>query len=351
MQKILLCNGLFIKRGFKKISFIFILIMLPILCFFLSSVIKTEGTSVKAGIYSECDDEMSDKIIDKLINEYKSVSFIECSSMEQLKENVISGRFECGYVFPKDFTEKLACNDLNNIVELYTSPGTFLSSLSNEYIFSQIFEEYVINELTEYIYEQDIFTITDIVQLNNSLRKRYEEYLESGETFSFRYINADSETIDNTELLSSYFLLSIKGIIALVIMFAAFIGTFNLYKDAKSGVFMSFGSLTGILCKMSEIFSLTFIACISGFFSIMLCGQSQGTVTETLRLLLYAFICTIYCFIMYKIIPGSYAFAALIPVFVLGSILLCPIFFDITEMIPAGRYAAWLFLPKYFFIF
>lgn len=350
MQKILLCNRLFIKRGFKKISFIFILITLPILCYFLSSTIKNEKTSIKVGIYSECNDELADKIIDNLINEYESVSFIECSSVAQLKAKVTSGSFECGYVLPEDFTEKLAYNDLNNIVELYTSPGTFLSSLSNEYIFSEIFKEYVINELAEYISAQDIFTITDATHLNQILRTMYEEYLESGETFSFRYINADNQIIDNTELLSSYFLLSIKGIIALVIMFVAFIGTFNLYKDARSGVFRSFGGLTSLLCKMSEIFSLTFIACISGLLSIVLSGQSDGIITEVLRLLLYASVCTIYCFIMHKIVPSNYAFAALIPVFVLGSILFCPIFFDITEMIPTGKYVAWLFLPRYFFI-
>lgn len=351
MQKILLCNGLYIKRSFKKISFIFLLITLPIFCCFLNSVVKNESTSVKVGIYSESKSEMADKLIYNLMSKYESVSFTQCSSVSQLKDKVISGDFECGYVIPDDFAEKIACNDLNNIIELYTSPGTFLASLSNEYIFSEIFKEYAVNELTEYIAAQDIFTISDVSRLNQELRTMYEDYLNSSEIFSFRYINGENEIIDNTDLLSSYFLLSIKGIIALVIMFVAFIGTFYLYKDKKSGIFRAFNSATGLLCKMSEIFSLTLIACISGLASIVLCGQSEGIVIETARFLLYAVICTIYCFIVQKILPNMYAFAALIPVFVLGSILLCPIFFDITEMIPVGKYAAWLFLPRYFFLF
>lgn len=351
MQKIFLCNRLFLKRGFKRISFTFILVTLPILCYFLNSSIKKEPASVKVGLYSECESEMADKLIYNLINKYESVSFTKCSSISQLKDKVISGDFECGYVIPDNFAEKVACNDLNNIVELYTSPGTFLASLSNEYIFSEIFKEYALNELSEYITAQDIFKITDVTSLNHELRTMYEKYLESGDTFSFRYINAENQIIDDTNLLSSYFLLSIKGIIALVIMFVAFIGTFYLYKDKKSGIFRAFNGITEPLCKMSEIFSLTFIACISGIVSIVLCGQYEKIIIETARLLLYAIICTIYCFIVHKIISNMYVFAALIPVFVLGSILLCPIFFDITEMIPLGKYAAWLFLPRYFFIF
>lgn len=350
MRKILLCNLLFIKRSFKKLSFLFLLIALPILCYFLKSTVKEEGISLRAGIYIEKKGEITNEIKDNLIHQYESVSFEECATLSELKEKVASNTYECGYVLKGDFEEKLTVNDLNNIVELYTSTSTFMSPLSNEYIFSEIFKKYAVNELIEYIASQDNFTITDITQFHTDLRKTYEGYLGGDETFTFQYMNADNETIDHTELLSSYVLISVKGVIALIIMFVAFIGTFHLYRDTKCGIFRSFGTATGLLCKMSEIFSLTVIAGLSGVLSIVLCGLSDGLWIEAARMLLYVLVCTLYCLIFYKVVPNTYAFAALIPVFVLGSILFCRIFFDITEVIPAARYISWLFLPKYFFI-
>lgn len=350
MKKLLLCNWLFMKRGFKKISFMLILVALPILCYFLKSTVKEEGISLKAGIYIESESELTGQIKEHLIHNYESVSFEECATLSELKDKVASNTYECGYVFDKDFEEKLSQNNLDKIVTLYSSPSTFMASLANEYVFSEIFQKYAVNELVEYISSQDIFTIKDMAALSNELHTMYEGYLNSDDTFTFRYITADNETIDNTSLLSSYVLFSVRGIIALLIMFVSFIGTLNLYKDTKVGIFLSFGKVTGLLCKLSEIFSLTFIAGISGFMSIMLCGLSDGLMQEVSRMLLYVLICTVYCFIIYKIVPSTYAFAALIPVFILGSILFCRIFFDISEVIPIAKYIAWIFLPRYFFI-
>jgi ABC-2 type transport system permease protein len=350
MKNLLLCNWLFIKRGFRKISFIFLLVLLPILCYILKSTVKNEGVSLKAGIYVETDSDIANQITHNLIYNYESVSFEYCNTLDELKNNVTTNVYECGYVIKSDFEEKLAKNDLDDIVDVYTSPSTFMAALTNEYVFSEIFKEYAINELAEFIANQDIFSITNILQLTDELRPIYNSYLESDKTFTFEYINADNEVIDNTNLSSSYVLLSLRGVIALIIMFAAFIGTFNLYKDSKSGIFFAFKGPTRTLCKMSDIFSLTFISCMSGLLSIVICGLSDGILLDMLRLLLYAVICTIYCFVLYKIMPNTYTFAALVPVLVLGSIIFCPIFLDMSEIIPITKYVTWLFLPKYFFI-
>lgn len=350
MNRIILCNRLFIKRGFKKISFVILLLMMPLLCLLLKTSIKESKITIRAGIYLEDKGSIPVKICDNLTQNYESVSFEKCDSLQELKDKVASGYYECGYVFAADFTDKISTNNLKKIVDLYKSPGTLTSAMMNEYVFSEIFVEYGFNKLIDFIGAQKIFEITDTKSLRENLRPKYDYYLNSNDTFSFEYINADNEKIDNSGLLSSYVLLSVRGVISLFIMFAAFIGTFNLYKDSKTGIFIVFKSLSKSFCKMSEIFSITFLSILSGLFTIYLCDLSEGFLKECIRLLLYAIICTIYCFILYKIISNMYLFAALIPVFTIGSVIFCPIFIDISELIPVAKYVAWIFLPKYYFL-
>lgn len=349
MKKLILCNYLFIKRCLKRTSFIILLLLIPILCMVFKTNIEDTKISIKTGLYIESEDNLTNKICNNLKNNYESVTFERCSSLDELTSRVASGDYECGYVFNSDFSEKVYKNKTNNLVTVYKSPGTLTDAITDEYVFSEVFAEYGFNELAEFISSQKIFTINDIDALRSTLRPEYDYYMAGNDTFSFEYINADNEAIDNSSLLSSYVLLSVRGIITLFIMFAAFIGTFNLYKDSKTGIFNAFNSKIRPFCKMSEIFSLTLLAGILGMSGVYLSGLSDGIWLEIFRILLYSIICTLYCYILYKIIPNSFAFAALIPVLVLGSIIFCPIFMDVSEIIPIVKYIAWLFPPKYYF--
>lgn len=349
MKKLILCNYLFIKRCFKRVSFILLLLSIPILCVIFKAGIENTKISVKAAVYAENPDELTDRIFNNLSANYESVTFEICTNTDDLKRKVASGYYECGYVFTSDFSTKIYNNQTNHLVTVYKSPSTLTDVLTDEYVFSEVFAEYGFNELAEFIIKQDIFKINDINSLRSTLRPQYDYYLYGNDTFSFEYINSENKTIDNSSLLSSYVLLSIRGIIALFIMFTAFIGTFNLYKDTAAGIFIAFNRLLRPLCKMSEIFSLTLITGVFCLFGICISGLSDGFTLELFRIISYAIICTLYCFTLYKIIPNSFAFAAIIPVLVLGSIIFCPIFIDITEIIPTAKYIGWLFPPKYYF--
>lgn len=322
-----------------------------LLCYLLKNRITDEGNSLTVGIYVEGTGEKTSEIVTSLLDNYDSVSFYMCDSLSELKEKVATKEYECGYYFNRDFEKNLRNNNLDEIVDVYFSPSTFFTAMTNEYVFSEIFKEYAFNELIEYISDKDIFYISDVDSLRNELRPSYDYYLNSDETFSYNFIDSDYKTIDNSKIMSSYILFSIKGLVALFIMFAGFIGTFNLYKDEKIQIFRAFKKGEILLCKMSEIFSMTFIAGIVGFITLLLCGQLGNNIgLEILRFLLYACICTIYCYVLHKIVPNSYAFAALIPILVLGSIIFCPIFIDISDVIPMAKYVSYGFLPKYFTI-
>lgn len=350
MKRLLRCNLLFIKRCFKKISFIILLLAIPILCYMLKDSSQGSTGNLCAGIYLETESPLATEIVENLTSDYESVDFEVCNNLDTLKKRVLNGTYECGYMFPDNFDEKLSINDTNELVTVYLSPGTITSAITSEYIFSEISKKYTLTELIDYVKKDDSFNEKELKGMEEEITELYLHYLNGDETFTFEYITDGNTILDNTEIFSSYLLMSVKGIIALLIMIAAFLGTLNLYRDNKAGVFFAFSGITKTFAKMSEIFSTSCIACVSGLITIYLCGLSDGLMIEVTRLLIYAIICTMYCYIIFSLTPNQYVFTAMIPVLILGSIVFCPIFIDFSEVIPIVKYMAWLFAPTYYLL-
>lgn len=353
MNRLLLCNALFIKRSVKKISFLLLLLSIPVLCYLLKDNVRnTTTSSIHAGIYIENKDSvLVNQLVNNIVGQYGSISYEVCDNFDTLKKNVMNGAYECGYVFPEDFDEKIAVNDTHHLIDSYVSPGTRTSTLTNEYVFAEIFNEYVFNRLINYIRNDEVFKGKDLSNLEDELRPSFEAYLASDDMFFFQYVNAKTGAPDSDVLFTSFTLSSVKGLIALFIMFAAFMGTLNLYKDDNIGIFSAFGSRLQPFAKMAEIFTMTLLSSVSGLATIYLCGLSDGLLLEFLRLLVYTVICTVYFYMIYKVAPNQYIFAALIPMLILGSMIFCPIFLDTSEFIPLVKYISWIFAPKYYFLF
>ena len=348
MNKLFFCNYLYIKRCLKKVSFIILLLSIPILCLILKYNTGNDDSTIKSGIYIEEYSKYSKEISNNLMNNYDSVDFELCDNLETLKKKVANGTYETGYDFPNGFEEKINNCDTYSMVLVYSSPGTITNALTNEYVFSEIFKIYSIKELINYINDDKAFENENLANLEEKIIPIYEDYLNGDDTFSFEYINPKNSTTDNTKLFNSYVMLSIKGVIALLIMFASFMGTLNLYKDDKIGIFFAFSGIKRILAKMSEIFAVTFLASIAGLITIYICNLSDGLLIEISRLLFYTVICTIYCYIIYIFTRNQYVFISLIPILTLGSIIFCPIFIDFSELIPFVKYMSWMFAPKYY---
>lgn len=350
MKKLLLCNFFFIKRCFKKISFLILLFSIPILCIIFKNFSANSSSTIKSGIYIEQDSTEAQNLVQNLLTNYESIDFEICNDIDTLEKKVANNTYEAGYVISKDFEEKINTLNLNNLITVYTSPSSLCYTITNEYVFSEIFKMYAIKELSAYIKNDEVFENDDMSGLDTQLIPIYEEYLSRDSTFSFEYITSDNSTTANLNLFNSYLLMSVKGIIALLIMFISFLGTLNLYKDDRTGIFFSFNGLFKTLGKMSEIFSVTILASFVGLITIYMCELSEGFLIEALRLIVYSLICTLYCYMMYKLIANQYIFTSLIPILILGSIIFCPIFIDFSELIPLVKYISWIFAPKYYFI-
>lgn len=347
-----ICIRLFLKRLLNRFSFVLILCLLPILTLGLKYMLNTSDISVRVGLFSEDNGHYAAQIIDKLTTNNEGIVFVEFKSTKEMFNSISTRSYECGYIFPKDFSKNLSDANFEKIIDLYISPGTAIKAISNEYVYSEFFSIHAFYDLIDYIDSRDYFSFSNdkLVDLDSKLKPIYNDYLNGKDTFSFEYITPASATKSTSISLPSYILSSATGIAALFIMLGAFAGTINLYKDSKNGVFNAFPSKTRILYKTADIFSGTILTTISSLLTILISNNFLGFTATILPLILYSIICTIYCYLLYILLPSLRLFLAIIPILIMGSIIFCPLIIDFSVILPIAKTLKWIFPPAYFFI-
>lgn len=346
-----ICLRLFIKRLLNKVSFILILCLLPVLSSGLKYLLKDASITIRVGLYNEDNGSSADHIIRQLGKNAEGITFREFVSKDEMLDSVRTRTYECGFVFSEDFSRRLAEGDTAETVQLYVSPGTAAGSIAAEYVYSEIFTLYAFEEFMDFIGSRTYlsFSPNELSSLRERLQPVYNEYLNSDETFSFEYKTPAGTVKDTSVMLPDYILGSASGIAALFIMLGAFAGTLQLYRDSRNGIFHAFPSGTKTLCKLADIFSGAFLTSLSALVAMTICNGPE-TLPETLiHLPVYTVICTVYCYLLYKLLPNIRIFSAVMPILIMGSIIFSPVLIDFSVILPAAGYLKWGFLPTYFF--
>jgi ABC-2 type transport system permease protein len=344
---------LFSKKYAKSIPLLIVLVIFVGSLFLLNGSQKSEKT-VTAGIYANKDSYVTDSLVDKMNSDFSSVKFVKYDSTKKMKDDIRSSKIQCGFAFTDNMLEKLHEANLKDTIDIYTTKNNILVYLVKEYLFSEVYSEYAINELTNMLAKDEAFeikTTKDKEELRELVKTKFYEYMNSSETFTVVFENEDKSTVDAGFILSSYLLISIRGMVSLIIMILAFIGTFYLFRDTKSGVFYHTYGINRCICKFNEIFSMTLYASVFCIIGLVITGNATNIFKEIFAIVLYSLGVSLYCYILYELIRNQTLFVALTPFFIICCIIFCPIFFNMAEIMPIANKIAWAFPPNYYIMF
>ena len=381
MKKFLIYFKLYTKRQLKQISFLLLLVSLPILVSFLTSLQKTEDTSISVALYvTHSDDtpmhttaaplpEVSDLITNLMEDSHRIgdavLHFYTCDSLETLDLDVQTGKAECGYLIPDSLYHSLAANKKSHLIQVITSPSTTLSMVTNEMVYASLFREYALYTLQNYLLQESPFS-TGTLQTSISSDKKgfltrvkdlYANHLTDGSTFSFSYdtanVSPDKIPMENTISMNtndSILLAPIRGLIALFIMIAGFCGGYFYYNDKENHVYDNRTPGAILRLQALSIFIPTLLISIMGLFCLQFSHLRTSIGSELLRFLWYDALVVLILWLLLQFLHSKLLFVSCIPVFVLGSCIFTPIFIDVTTYLPMLKPLQYLFLPYYFLI-
>lgn len=350
MNKIILWLFLLIKRQLKSKAFTLFLIAIPLCIFIITHIPKALDTSVpRIGIVLLDTDEISVKAAETLIQNSSVLGFYLCNSTEELYDNIKSGDTECGYVFPKDFTRKLDTRTYSETITVISNSSNFVSSISNEVVFSAIFREYGKNIAMNYVNTTSIFSSMKADALKMTAEK-YDKYIDGAATFHINYntLSNDGETENLNDIKSTNYVFPIRGILAILIFIAGLFGCVQWLKDSENGIFApmsySFQHISRLLYTMIP----TCLFMISSLLTIYLARLQTSFFIELRSMLYYFFLIVVVNTLLTYIIKKSRILVSIIPVLIIGSLIFCPIFINLENYLPLTNIMNKLFLPYYY---
>lgn len=348
MKKVIIWFLLSCKRYIRRPSFLVILLLLPlgILAAEKSQGTKEQEIKIAIAVQDGKENELGMQLMENLINRRRGENagmfrFYGCRDEEQVKEEVASRRAECGYVVYEGLKDKLDDGAYRRSIGVYSAPSTVVAPLSTETVFAALMEIYDRELLVDYVGTSALFEplgtpgSVDREQAAAQAGEFYDSRLTNGSTFRFEYnfLGRDGQGLQPANDNSGSVFPS-RGLVAVYIYITGLYGAVVLCGDEKRGLFLPLSYGYRLPCRLASIAAPVAMASISGLLALWAGGGLGAPLKEIGAIAAYCAGVTAISWLLKVICPRPQVLCCVIPFFIIGSLLFCPVFID------AGRYLA-----------
>lgn len=348
------------KRYGKRLSFLLILLLLPLGMAVLGALQKENPQEIRIALFVQNgqEGELGERLVQALTGRTDDdgmFRFYLSQDEQQLKDDVVSRRAECGYVIEEDLQGRLDRGSYKRAITVYASPSTVTAELSTEVVFSVMMELYNRDLLEHYVMEGEAFELMG--EPGNPARKDaaekagqlYDAWIASGETFHFTYASPDdSGTADIAASAAAPSVFPVRGLVAVCLFVIGLYGMVITGTDERKGLFLPLPYRDRIPCRIACMAGPVCMAAVSGLLAIWLGGSSQGFLKELAAMGGYLVLVVAFSFVFGTVCKSPQVLCCLIPFFLIGSLLFCPVILDAGQVFPAFRTIGKLFLPYYY---
>ncbi len=336
MKRFLVWLYLMSKRLLKKPSFVIILAMLPVVLLAYRFVITEDDEKLHAAFYIEGEgDVLTERLTEDLLGSDGVVAFYLCESEEELYNDVVAGRAECGYVFGENLLERFFDKDWRGVIRTIVSENSHYSAFVNEWVYAMLYSD-MSEELTvDYMLNRSGVRM-EKEEAEKLLRQMHAEAMKQAIVFDYSYVSLDGggEVDETEEKTESHLTKPIRGTVALFVLLAGLAGLVFWYQDDEEGRFRVMAYNKRPLISFGSLLLPTLLAGIVGVVCLMISGISVGIFTEMWQMLWYVLLVAAFCNLLRHLIPSVNVVCAMIPIMAIVTYLCCPIIVDLGVLFP-----------------
>ena len=327
------------KRFLKKTSFIIILcLVIPVVIFFRIGSRQKSGmlTVALAASNATVSSDSVQQIMTQLEETVSGISFIKCSSEEQAQELLGHKKADAAWIFDSDFDERIEKagkrGSVLPVVTVIQGEDTVFLAYIREILCSKIFPYFSYAAYKAYILER-MPSVTD-----KELFFQYSRFSSLPKLF-----NHQTEGIQNVS--QSYLMSPLRGMLALWLLMCAFAATLYFMQDSQRGSFVWFNNNQSLFFFLKITFIPLFDCTLIMFLAILTGGIFNSFLLEIFSLLLLVLSSILFANLLRIITVKNYIFCAAIPVIILVTLVLCPIFLKVNSFRPIQ-----LLLPVFYYL-
>lgn len=335
MQKYIKWYLLLLKAQVKRLETWLVLICMGILVLFVANATLPDASNSKVLIYSK-NEQVQNKLLKELKQKDSIFQFELASDEESLKQDVLSGRAECGFVFSEDIEEKIIELKPKNTITYYASSFSLKGEVAKETIYTALLkvesENLLRSKATDVYEDVDEEMLAELVE-------RQREYLESDELFYLEWESVETVSEHSVRENKTF---PIHGTIALFVFL-------TIYFMVGEELQIKRASFSLYLCKMEKMI-FSFIRCLAaitpqlivGIGLIILLGVAQNLFIEIMGIICLIGYSWIWCQVLRVLLRKMARFMAWIIPILLMNIAICPLYLDVATFIPAISYVRYL---------
>lgn len=342
MKHFLLYYALLSKRFFKKLSFLLLLISIPLLTLGLKLVSRQDSGMLKIVLCAEEEDAFVNGLIRTLMEEKSVLQFVIMEDPEKAEEAVRDNQADAAWIFTEDFCRKLDffsrygySKDVPVLV--IEREDTIPLQLSKIKLFGILYPHVAYSSYLHFAKEE---LLPEETLSEEALREAYEMSSVEGSLFSLAYVDFEDKTDDQ-----NYLTAPLRGLLSLMILLCGFAAAMFFYRDEERGMF----ERTPSKMLYKHLFIYEFAAMIPAA-TVSLAALSITEATGKLWwecLIMAAFLldCSVFCSLIKYLLRSARILGASIPFLLLGMLVLCPIFFSYR-----GLWLVQILLPPYLYL-
>lgn len=336
-----------LKRQLHKPAFLAALLFLPLLAYMFHGFEQKDDGRHYVAVYMEDEQGEYENLLMERLQQQEQIDFYRTFSEEEMVKAVNSTKAECGIVIREGLKENVINRNYTHLFVLYTSPSSVHVALAKEILYAQF----------AWCFSQDLGT--DVIKKNVPegeinqkdcrlwLSEAISEYQVEGGKFHFQYETVGGKVLEEKrEKLTQAF--PVQGLIGIFIMVVGMFALTDVLEDNRKGICQVFLGKERVLSSLIQIFFPVILAALVSFFSLALVNAEFNPAREGIHLIGYSVLVCVVVYISSLIIRNEKVLWAVIPVYVMGCLVFCPVFFDVTVIFPYMRIVRYLFLPAYY---
>lgn len=336
MEKYITWYRLLLKTWVKKKSSWIQLAGMLLVVLLIAQIRIPDINNTAIGLCNK-DGEFVQDIVDDLQNGESVFQFEIYEDEEEMKQAVIRGKLESGFIFEKGLEQDLKKGKKKKLITVIKTPLTTKGAVAQETVFAAFLERY--SEVILLEQEEQVFG-RESEKISEALLEKNQEYLNSDELFRIDFeevVGNAKETEKGTDTFP------VRGMAALLIFVMILIEHGKKFEQ-RDCIFEKALTKREEMCF--EFLRYVSAATIPAFISLILMfatGNGAFILKEILGMMLFVVVLGIWMLFVGKLFRNGTTYASWIMTLVVGNLLLCPVFMNVAEYVPAIGYLGCFF--------
>lgn len=279
----------------------------------------------------------AEKMVNILEDSDSIFEFRRYTDEAEMRQDILSGKIECGFSFSEDFQEKLGTLDVENCLSYIETSFSTKGKVARETVYTaflQILGEQILKESLD-----DIYGSYDEELLKELLAKN-QEYLDSDQVFQIKEQRVETVANGSTSSDQTY---PIQGLIGLFLFGIMFLEHGRKFEPEKRRVLAVLTPKEQCIFQVLGSFAVVSIAAFVGLIWIFCSSASRGTGIEILFMVLYLLYCWLWIWVIGRLFQSQTTFMVWTVTMIVIQMLICPVFIDLSVYIQALDYIKYLF--------